>query len=132
MIIGFLSALLAIPEAELATKINGRDVFPRAFIGTWAFSLKACEDESIVIEEGGTAGYESEAVLLKHTGMIHHDAPDGKEAYTVVALMAESGEGQVGIGQLRISRVGDRLFTSRADVVSEDDHWKYPNIRCPG
>lgn len=63
--------------------------------------------------------------------MIHHTARNGQAADTINALVAQSGEGEVGIGRLRISRVGNVLYTSNAEVVSEDEHWNHPNIRCP-
>lgn len=132
MILLMSLALLQIPEADLDTQRGGRDVFPPAFHGAWAATLAECRDIGyVIISLDRFTGYESDAVLLKNGGMILHSTPDGREAYTMNALVAQSGEGEVGIGRLRVSRVGDRLYTSNAEVVSEEEHWSYPRVRCP-
>lgn len=121
------------PEAQLEDELNGRDIFPAHFQGVWAPTPADCSGnalEVIEITADRHYGYESESVLLKSGGIIHHSAPDGRPAYTMNALVASSGEGQVSIGQLRLIRVGDTLYTSNPEVVSEAEQYSYPNIRC--
>jgi hypothetical protein len=64
--------------------------------------------------------------------MIHRTGPNGQSAYTINALVAQSAEGDVAIGRLRISRVGNTLYTSNAEAVTEAEEWSYPNVRCAG
>ena len=127
IILALAMMLQELPEAQLITEEGGRDIFPPAFHGTWANTLADCGDiEFMTITRDRLSGRESGAILLKNGGMIRHTARNGQPAYTINALVAQSGEGDVGIGRLRISRVGDMLYTSNAEVVGETSIRNYP------
>lgn len=129
--------LQAIPAGDLQVEENDQPVFPKAFRGVWAGSMKECTDDTAVgvvrITRNRIYGYESNSVLLVITPVNHHDTPTGKDALTVTAFVAERGEDELGTGKVRLSRVGDKLHMSRATVVAEDDHFKptFANVRCP-
>ena len=120
-------------EAELVTVENDRDVFPPAFRGKWAADQATCADPdgkgAVDITANRMSGYESDAVLLKNQ-MSYEAAADGKQASTLLALVAESGEGELGIQNLQISLSGGQLFVSR-EPIQPDEKWALPLIRCP-
>jgi hypothetical protein len=121
-----------IPESQLKTEENGRFVFPLAFRGTWASSLAECKsDFTFEILADRLHAYESRSIIIINSGLILHSDSKNEPAYTTVSLVGQSGEGEVGISKLRVSRVGEKLYSSDADVVSEDEHWKHANVRCP-
>lgn len=131
------SAKGIIPLDDLQIEEGEQPVFPKAFRGYWAPSLKACADDTAIdgmrIARNRTYGYESDSSLLIITPVNHHDTPSREDALTVTALVAERGESEVGIGKVRISRVGSKLYMSRADTVSEAEHFTndFANVRCP-
>lgn len=115
----------SIPDTQLQTVEGETDVFPIAFRGLWARHKTECSNpdstEQVQVSRVRFAGYEGDSVLLKNSGLITHF--EGKqEVYTLVGLVASSGEGEVDIGKIRLTRKGDRLHVSRPDVVSEADH----------
>jgi hypothetical protein len=142
LVVNKLIALAAImmqtvPATDLEVEENEQPVFPKAFRGYWASTLKDCTDETALtgvrITRNRIYGYESNSVLLVITPVNHHSTPARREALTVTALTAERGEDEVGTGKVRLSRVGPKLHMSRADVVSEDEHFQqsFSNVKCP-
>jgi hypothetical protein len=128
-----------IPESQLVTEVDGKEVFAPAFRGTWSESAAECRNDqslyTFTIGETRLDGYEWDAVLLKTTPMIGQSGPKpGQWANTVVVLTADRGETDVGIGKRRISLLDGKLYMSNADAVSADDHFnaKYANVRCSG
>lgn len=142
LVVSKLIALAAImmqtvPATDLEVEENEQPVFPKAFRGVWASTLKECTDETaltaIRITRNRIYGYESNSVLLVITPVNYHSTPARREALTVTAFTAERGEDELGTGKIRLSRVGDKLHMSRADVVPEGEHFQqsFANVRCP-
>lgn len=138
MLLALLLGAAEIPESQLVTQANGKEVFAPAFRGHWASTPAACtaeDDGGIEITADHIYGYEWDAVLLKSTPMIYQPAgADGHDtAYTVLALVAGRSETDVDISKLRISRVGAKLYMSNADRVQEEKHLTtgFANVRCP-
>ena len=77
------------------------------------------------------SAYEARSVLLRSGGIVQQTAPDGRPAFAMNATVASSSEGEDSVGPLRLIRVGDILYTSNPEVVSEADQYSYPHIRCP-
>ena len=121
-------------EAELVTAEGDRDVIPAIFRGVWAADRSTCQDPDgkgvLRITAGRISGYESDAVLIKNA-LAFERGPGGQQAFTLMALTAQSGEGEMGFEELRISRSQDRLYFSRRDAKDEA-HWANALIRCPG
>lgn len=118
--------------APATSQENPHDFLPAEFVGTWASSRADCDDIAwVTIERDRVSAYEMDSRVLIASSRIHESAPNGQEALTVKILTAATAEGEVYFGKLRISKAGDLLFMSNAELVSEADHWKYPNIRCP-
>lgn len=127
-----LAAAQDIPESQLQIEKGGRYVFPLAFQGTWAPTLAKCDaEEAITITEDRLYGYESTAVIIISVGIIHQTTPQGVAAYSTTNLVGQRAETEVGIGKLRISRAGEKLYTSNAEIIGEDEHWTNSNVRCP-
>lgn len=131
-----LLALAPLSSESFKMEENGRDVFPAPFRGLWAPSVGECGGDRqmvLTISADRVSAYESDGVLLKNAGLILESGPGGSDAYSTMALLAYSGEGEVGIGKFRVSRVGDALYTSNADVVPEDKHFARDRrmVRCP-
>ena len=127
-----------IPEAQLVTQVDGKEVFAPAFRGHWVSTVAACkaqDDGGIEITADHIYGYEWDAVLLKSKPMIWQSAgPSGRDTtYTVVVLMAGRAETDVNISKLRISRFGAKLYMSNVERVPEDKHLaaEYANVLCP-
>ena len=120
-------------DGEMTVRQGDRDVIPAAFHGSWAINAATCGDPDgkgiTVITAGRISGYESDAVLLKNA-LAFEQTPDGKEADTVLALVAQSGEGELGFEKLRISKTADNLYLTR-EPVEPAQHWAHPLIRCP-
>ena len=60
--------------------------------------------------------------------------PSGGGSHHATLLIAESGEGRVGIGTLVISRVGDKLYANRQigdKKLTVAQQYEDPNIFCP-
>ena len=126
-------ALQELAPAQLVTERGGHDIFPPAFQGRWAPDRDACADKrAFSIAANRFSAYEWDAALLKSSGLIHQIAPDGRPAYTTLNLVAQSGEGEVGIARLRITRAGESLYVSNPEAVSEEAHWTHPNLPCAG
>lgn len=126
-----------IPETDLLIEEEGEAVFPRAFRGRWAPSISECGEHSFsasVITGRRAFGYEWSGRLLQTSPVIHESTPSREPAHTIVALAAWSGESdELGIGRIRLSRVGDRLYKSNAETVGGQQHWQreFANVRCP-
>lgn len=138
MIIVVLALAAAeIPEAQLFTQIESRDVFAPAFRGGWAKTRVECSAEAPIeaftVTENRITGYEWDSILLKSTPMIYQTGPNGQPAYTVVVLTASRGETEVDFGKARLSLVGEELYMSNAAAVPEDQHFnaEFANVRCP-
>jgi hypothetical protein len=120
-------------ESEMTSRQGDRDVIPAGFQGRWASDAVTCRDADgkgvHVITAGRISGYESDAVLLKNA-LMFEQSPDGKEATTLLALVAHSGEGELGIEKMRLSRAGDHLFLS-PEPAEPAQHWAHPLMRCP-
>jgi hypothetical protein len=120
-------------EAEPITGQGDRDIFPVEFRGRWASDKDACRDVDqkgiIHITAGRITAYESDAVLLKNS-LAFEQTPEGQPANTLLALVAESGEGELGLQTFRLSHSTDRHYFTR-DGTSPDQMWSYPLIRCP-
>jgi hypothetical protein len=138
-VIALVLALAAadLPESQLVTFADGKEVFAPAFRGSWSKSAAECRNQDSIytftVKETRLEGYEWESVLLKSTPMIFEGGPKDKgTAYTVVALTAERGESEVGIGKVRLSLVGNELYMSNAEAVPEDKHLtaEFANVRC--
>jgi hypothetical protein len=119
-------------QSELLTVQNDKDVFPTPFRGKWAADRVTCRDPdgkgSVQITANRMTGYESDAVLLKNA-LMFEAGPNGREAYTILALLAVSGEGELGIEKVRVSLSGRRLYFSR-EPAAPSQHWTRPLIRC--
>ena len=118
------------PEDELI----GREAFPAIFHGVWATTLADCNGnrpEMIEITAQLFSAYEARSVLVSSGGILRQSAPDGRPAFAMNALVRSSSEGEISTGRLRLIRVGDILYTSNPEVVSEADQYSYPHIRCP-
>ena len=136
--LAFLLGATEIPEAQLVTQVDGKEVFAPAFRGNWAASATDCKRDSLTgikITADHIYGYEWDAVLLKTTPMIYQSAGSGgrETAYTVVVLMAGRSETDVDISKLRISRFGAKLYMSNVERVPEEKHLtaEFANVHCP-
>jgi hypothetical protein len=111
------------------------EVYPLEFRGLWGPSLAACKSEfgEDLISIGRTRIqlYEADSKLLKITPVVSFTAPSGLDAKSVNAIVAERSELEVGIGKLRLTLSGGKLYPSRIDEVPEDDQWKSPHVKCP-
>lgn len=125
-----------IPESQLVTQVNGKEVFPPAFRGTWSKSAATCRDENsletFTVSEFRLDGYDWDAVLLKSTPMSYLHGPDNEPANGVVVLTAERGESEVSIGKARLTLMVGKLYMSNTEAVSEQEHLtpNYSNVRC--
>ena len=135
------SAILALAtptEAQLSTRQGDGDIIPSYFQGTWGQSLTACADDEgtgkIIIGRNRIQSYEWDARLMK-IGIVHVEAaPGGGKSHQADLLLAESGEGRVGVGTYVISRVKDTLYLngSRANKrLTDAEQYQKPNILCP-
>jgi hypothetical protein len=142
--IGILALLasLQIPESQLATVQNGKEVFPVAFRGVWSKSLKDCADENSIetveITEDRIYGYEFDSLLIKAGAIYTHSDPANRTSSTgwansFVALTADRAETDVSWGKIRLSRLGNYLYMSQPEAVKEEEHLSltYRNVRCP-
>ena len=125
-------------EAQLSSRRGDEDIIPAYFQGTWGQSLKACADDegtgTIIVSATRIEGYELDARLLKIGGVVSATAPGGGESHYAALLLAESGEGQVGLGTLVISRVKDKLYARRKvgnKDLTDAQQYEDPNILCP-
>lgn len=131
-----LLAAQPIADVRLELERNGREVFPEAFQGRWAKNSKECSKDGLLafrITETHIYLYEGSEVLLKNGELSFESTDDGLEAPTVTSLVAYSdGEGDVGTGKIRLSRIGEFLHMSSPDEVSSRDHLtaQYRNVRC--
>jgi hypothetical protein len=122
------------PASPPGDELIGREAFPAIFHGVWATTLADCDGnrpEMIEITARLFSAYEARSVLLRGGGIRRQTAPDGRPAFAMNALVRSSSEGEVGNGRLRLIRVGDILYTSNPEVVSEADQYLYPHISCP-
>ena len=136
MLTAILLLSVQLSEPELITQNGEKEVFAPAFRGRWADTLSDCGVDGLSafeVAETRIDTYEGDSVLLNSTPMIHETAPNGQPAYTIVGLVASRGETEVGLGKVRMSRVGAALYMSNAEAVQEEDHFKsdYANVRCP-
>jgi len=115
-------------DAELVAVQNDEDVFPPAFRGKWGVCGDPDGKGLVRITAKRMTGYESDAVLLK--GAMEFEAAPGKQqAYTLTALVAESGEGEMGIVHYRISLSQGQLYV-RNEGADRSQYWNYPMNRC--
>jgi hypothetical protein len=126
-----------IPESQLITRSGDKEVFAPAFRGVWSRNAATCRDENspetFEVTETRLFGYEWDSVLLKSTPMIGQSGPGrGQWANTVVVLMANRGESDVGVGKARLSLMDGMLYMSNAEAVADEDHLtsEYSNVRC--
>ncbi|MEO6112923.1 MAG: hypothetical protein ABIP07_00540 [Sphingomicrobium sp.] len=125
-------------EAQLSSRAGDEDIIPAYFQGTWGNSLAACADDegtgTIIVSATRVQGYELDARLLKIGGIVSAKAPDGGDSHYAELLLAESGEGRVGLGTLVISRVKDKLYVNRkigGKDLTEAQQYNDPSIPCP-
>ncbi|MEO7602947.1 MAG: hypothetical protein ABIS39_06770 [Sphingomicrobium sp.] len=138
MFLAMMLSTAAPTEAQLSTRAGGEDIIPAYFQGTWGQSLKACADAEgtgkIIIGPTRIEGYELDARLLK-IGLTHSaTAPDGEVSHHADLLLAESGEGHVGIETYVISRVKEKLYLSGnkgSKNLMAAQQYANPNILCP-
>ena len=131
-----LIAVQDIPENQLVTQVDGKDVYPLSFRGRWAKSLAGCSSEGQDLFEIGETrirGYEFDSILLKSTPVILEGVTLEKSAYTIVVLAAFRAEDNVEISKGRLSLFEGKLYMSNAEAVSEEQHLRaeYANVRCP-
>ena len=127
-----MAVLLQASSMDFTTRQGGRDIFPPAFHGTWAPSLAECRGSLWVLFDAATyRSPDNLATLVRNVRVRQHRAPDGQPAITLLALAEFNSEGQVGRGQVRISRAGPYLYMSNPALVGESAHWRQRNIRCP-
>lgn len=135
MISILMAALALFAQASEPNPFDDEEeIYPVEYRGVWAPTAAACRDEfgEEVIRVGRTKiwAYESDSKLLKLTPEFLFTAPNGDDAKSVIALIAERGETEVGIGKIRLTLSRGKLFTSRVDLVTDDEQWKYGNIKC--
>lgn len=105
---------------------------PRDFHGTWAASLDECRGGGWVqIGPGGFRSPDNIAALLEPARIVRQVTPDGEAAATITPRVEQMSEGEPGVGRVRISRAGEHLYMSNADIVGEAEHWRMRNVRCP-
>jgi len=121
-----------IDETQLNGVENDVDVFPIAFRGRWANDEETCRDPDgkgvVTVSPRRMSEYETSSVLIKNA-VSFEQGPDRQESVTIDALVAESGEGELGITKRRLSLSGGRLFLGREDAPAAQ-RWSYPLIRC--
>lgn len=86
-----LLAIADIPDSQLYSRVDGREVYPPPFRGGWAKTSAGCtgvSQERFEITENRIIGYEWDSLLLKSTPVIHEGRGNGRWAYTVVVLTA--------------------------------------------
>ena len=106
--------------------------FPPAFQGTWAASLAECRSGGWVqIEPGGFRSPDNIAALLEPVRIVRQVTPAGEAASTISPRVEQMSEGEVSVGRVRMSRAGEYLYMSNADIVGEAEHWRMRNVRCP-
>lgn len=133
MISGFLIATLSPEEAYDA---KGDDIIPSLFQGKWAPAIKDCTDEDQVsnlnISATRVEAYDFRVKLLKHAGLHFDQTNSGKDAQTLTMLAAESGEGEVSFGRVRLALSGGKLYFDRPDEKTRTlDTSKGGYVRCP-
>jgi hypothetical protein len=114
--LAFLALLAAAPED--AYDAQGEDIIPSLFQGKWAPAVADCKDEDQVavlnISKNHVQGYEFDARLLKHAGLQVESAPaTGKLVQVITLLVAESGEGEVSLGRIRLGLYGGKMYFDR-------------------
>ena len=131
-------AAAAPTEAQLSSRQGDVDIIPAFFQGVWGESTTACADDEgtgkITVSATRIEGYELDAQLLKISGIGRSTAPGGAGSHHATLLLAESGEGRVGIGAMVISRAGDRLFASRKVLdkkLTVAEQYASPYVPCP-
>jgi hypothetical protein len=132
----FAALLVSSQQAEEPYYLNEEEEFyPANFRGKWAPTVADCKSDDavnvIVIGRTKIWAYEADSKLLKLTPMSFTQTPEGVSATSITAMVAERGESELDIGKIRLTRAGDKLFTSRANAVSEDHQWRNANVRCP-
>lgn len=126
----FLAALQA-ASTDFTTRRDGQDIFPPAFHGTWAPSLAECRGANWVrFDATSYRSPDNLSTLIRNIRVRQHP-PGGQHALTLVAQVEFNSEGQVGRGQVRISRAGPYLYMSNPEIVNDREHWRMRNVRCP-
>lgn len=116
---------------DFTTHRDGRDIFPPAFHGTWAPSPAECGGGNWVRFDAATfRAPDNLGTLIRHVEVRRHP-PSGQHAVTLVAQVEFNSEDQVSRGEVRISRAGPYLYMSNPEMVSDREHWRMRNVRCP-
>ncbi len=132
LVASVLAAALQLAPADLATRERGRDVFPRAFHGTWAPTLGDCRGRDwVTINRAAYRAPDHFASLISIVRVERGRAPNGDDAFTLLARVRASSEGQESTGAIRMSRAGHRLYMSNPDAVGDGEHWRLAQVRCP-
>ena len=122
-------------ERSIVDRVRNPDpelIIPSAFLGTWASSLVECRGGGwIRIEPGGFRSPDNIAALLEPARIVPQVTPGGEAASTITLRVEQMSEGDVGVGRVRMSRAGDHLYMSNADIVGEAEHWRMRNVSCP-
>lgn len=135
MFLAAMALALGTPATEPNPIDEEEEFYPAEFRGSWAPTLEACKakygEEIITVGRTKIWSYEADSKLLKITPVFFFTGPKGVDAKSVHAMVAERGETEVGIGKLRLTLAEGKLYTSRIDAVTEDQQWKYGNVKCP-
>lgn len=134
-VVALLAWAFASATAPAETYEDEDETYPAHYRGSWAPTLASCSAEfgQGVITIGRTKiwSYEADSKLLKITPEFLFTGPNGVDAASVHAIVAERGETEVGIAKLRLTLAGGKLYTSRLDEVSDDEQWNFGNVKCP-
>ena len=126
---------IADDERSIVDRVREPDprlTLPPDFHGTWASSLAECRSGDWVrIEPGGFRSPDNIAALVEPVRIVRQFTPGGETAATITPRVERMSEGELGVGRVRMSRAGEHLYMSNADVVGEAEHWRMRNVRCP-
>ena len=124
----------ALGERDIVDRVRAPEpglTIPPAFHGNWAPSQAECPGSDwVFIEAGGYWAPDFIAALLEPVRVVRQTAPNGDVASTIIARIEWVSDGGEGIGRVRMSRAGEHLYMSSAEVVGEDEHWQHRNVRC--
>jgi hypothetical protein len=128
----FVTVILS-SQTVLAYDNSNRSIIPEEYRGLWAESEEVCNDPDgliYTITATSFSAYELEARPLIVSGQITWWHLDRDMVKSVVILTAETGEGEVSIGKLKLSLSNTRLHINRIEENSEERKLDNPLIKC--
>jgi hypothetical protein len=129
-----LAAITIASDSDSTAQRSGGATIPAIYHGKWSPDLAECRNLDGPYRDIGPRSFSAfhmEGRPLRVSAIRNHRTPSGQAARTVIIRMAWELEGEPATGNLRLSRVGNRVMTSDADETSEAEHFAEPLLRCP-